>query len=376
MSKRKAKDALDEVSKTGAFVRKDSSFREFVSKDHPTFKPESGRYHLFISYACPWANRVLAMLHIKGLEDHISFSTTHPTWKQTRPGHDEHCGWAFYDSEDPKRIVPTSPAGYGSFDISGCSIPQSDIVTIPPSLKDEIPSIRFVRDLYDVSMDGQPYDNKFTVPILWDKETNTIVNNESSELLRMLDSSFCDFASGEYKDYVFYPTDDSSESVALRQDIDFNNNWIYHDINNGVYKCGFARTQEAYDLALTSLYAALDRLEALLSTQRYTCKGTDGVSKITECDIRLFMTLVRFDEVYVVYFKTNRKRISDYKHIHNYCQEMYQSFNGKVAQSIRMDHIKTHYFTSHPVLNQYAVIPQGPEAIKGFEAPYEDLGLK
>lgn len=247
MSKRKAKDALAETNAKGAFVRRDSSFREFVSKDHPRFKPESGRYHLFVSYACPWATRVLAMLHIKGLEQHISYSTTHPTWKRTRPGHDEHSGWAFYDSEDPQREPFSSPNGYGSFDISGCTIPDSSIVSIPSSVKEDVPSLQFVRDLYDISMDGQPYDNKFTVPILWDKQNNVIVNNESSELLRMLDSAFSDHASGEYKDYVFYPTDDSTNSVALRQKIDANNDWIYHDINNGVYKCGFAKSQEAYD---------------------------------------------------------------------------------------------------------------------------------
>lgn len=329
--------ALDEKSATGKFLRTAAECREWVSPSHATYKPASGRYHLVISYACPWANRCLVVRAMKGLEDVIGLSVVHPTWQPTKPEVDSHSGWTFGDSF-------SSSSGMGQFDVAGC-------VPLPAEVA---PGAKSVRDIYDA---GAPGTTKFTVPLLWDKETGTIVNNESSDIVVMLNSAFNDFAKNPDLDLNTL----SEEQKAVDE-------WTYPGINDGVYRCGFAKSQAAYDEAVISLFSSLDRLESLLTTSRYACGKT-----LTLSDIRLFMTLVRFDEVYIVYFKCNKKAISEYPAIRNYCREMYQL--PKMAECIKMEHIKVHYFTSHPTLNHYAIIPAGPNVIEDFEKPHDRASL-
>ena len=330
-------DATKEIDKSGAFVRTESTFRGRVDA------AEKDRYALIVSHACPWANRCTAMRLLKGLDDVIDLHVVHPTWGKTKPDlpeiEDSHCGWQFATG------AVSNSKGFGSFELPGC--------TEPPTFGMD-KDIKFVRDLYPDSV------KKFTVPILYDKKTQSIVNNESSEVLRILNSDFAVHAKGKFAEYDFYPE-------ALRSEIDAVNDWIYHDINNGVYKAGFAKSQEAYESACDTLFSSLDRVEEILSESRSLVKGA-----FTEADIRLFMTLARFDEVYVVYFKTNKKFLHEYPNIRGYCRDVYQSFDGIIGQTIFMDHIKTHYFTSHPILNPYAVIPMGPGAEEDFLMPFSE----
>lgn len=301
----------------GKFVRTASGYREIISNDHPVFKPEANRYFLYISYACPWANRCLAMLKLKGLDHIIDVAVVHPTWQKTKPDNveDKHFGWVFFDSTDSNAIPLKNGNGCGSFAPSACTV-------------DPINHVRSVRDLYELSADKI---GKFSVPVLWDTKTRQIVNNESSEILRMFNANFQPWAKGPFANHDFYPEN-------LRSKVDGLNEWIYTGINDGVYKCGFAKAQAAYDKAVVELYESLDRVEAILATNRYLAGET-----FTEADIRLFMTLVRFDEVYVVYFKCNVKRMIDYPNIRDYLREIYQI--PQMTQSINMEHIKMHYFT-------------------------------
>lgn len=329
----KVVDATQEINTKGAFVRTDSIFRDKIEKGGK-HEAEAGRYGLLISHACPWANRCYAVRNLKGLQDVIEVHVTHPTWSKTKPSvpdsEDAHCGWQFNTG------AVSNSQGFGSFQLPGCT--EAPTYTKHP--------VQFIRDLYPA---GQA--TKFTVPILYDKKLGCIVNNESSEIMRMLNSDFADFATGKYKDVDLYPE-------SKRAAIDEINELVYHSINNGVYKCGFAKSQEAYEEAMDALFSALDQVDAILAKTRFLVGG----ALPTEADVRLLMTLARFDEVYVVYFKTNVKRISDYPSLHQYCRDMYQVFDGTIGDSIHMDHIKTHYFTSHPALNPYAVIPRGPSA--------------
>lgn len=320
--------AVADVSATGAFVRKDAVFRSRITADGP-HPPEAGRYHLYVSLACPWASRCLAVLGMKGLESAISVTSVHPTWRKTRPDdpNDTHAGWAFARPGE----VFSNPAGVGSFPAdNACG-------------EDPVAGHRFVRDVYDAV--GAAPGVRYTVPILYDKKLNTIVSNESSEIIRDLNSMFDAFATNPGLD--LYPE-------RLRADIDEINEWVYHGINNGVYKSGFATSQAAYEEAVTELFRCMDRVEEILSTRRYIAGDV-----ITEADVRLFVTLVRFDEVYVVYFKCNKKCVREYPNIAGYVRDIYQT--PGVRQSVNMWHIKTHYFTSHPVLNANAVVPVGPE---------------
>ena len=335
----KPHSALDEMDDKGSFKRTASAFREIISPTHATFQPEANRYHLYISLACPWANRCYSMLHLKGLEKAIGVTIVHPTWARTRKDDpsDDHCGWQFYDSSS--KVPISSATGHGSFLIDKCT-------------PDVLNGAAFVRDLYELAGDTL---KKYSVPVLWDTKHRTIVNNESSDILRMFNEAFDGIAL--HPEVDLYP-------AQLRGSIDEVNGWVYDSINNGVYKCGFAQSQTAYDTAMVNLYAGLDRVEGILSTQRYLVG-----SHFTEADLRLFMTLVRFDEVYVVYFKTNKKQIADYPHILNYCREIYQM--PAIRATVDMDHIKTHYYTSHPKLNAFAIIPQGPDAVGGLEQPHD-----
>lgn len=232
-----AHSALAETDAGGRFVRTAAGFREIISAEHPVYKPEANRYHLYVSMACPWANRCVAVRALKGLTEVIGLSVAHPTWQKTKPddSRDQHFGWAFYDSAaNPAPL--SSPSGNGQFAPKGCT-------------PDHVNGVRFVRDLYELSMDTL---GKYSVPVLWDKKTSTIVNNESSEIVRMFSYVFDSWATGPTAALDLYP-------LALRPAIDDINAWIYPAINDGVYKCGFAKSQQAYDEAVTALYAALDR---------------------------------------------------------------------------------------------------------------------
>lgn len=330
-----AKDSLQEKDTKGRFIRSAATFREFVSADHPTFKPEADRYHLVISWACPWANRVACVRALKGLEDVIGLSVVHPTWGFTKPEVDNHAGWVFASSM-------TSPTGMGRFDFEQDNGP--------------FPEAKSVRDIYEAS-GNDPH--KYTVPLLWDKKTGTIVNNESSDLIVMLNEAFDSLAK--------HPEVDLNPEETRNQQAEMNE-WIYNNVNNGVYRAGFAKSQFAYDEAIEDLFGSLDRLETHLSSNRYLCGN-----KLTLADIRLCMTLFRFDEVYVVYFKCNKKQISEYPNLRNYCRDVFQT--PGIKENIHMDHIKTHYYTSHPTLNHYAVIPAGPQVIKDLEQPHNRVDL-
>lgn len=292
----------------GRFEREDAGFRNWVTVDGsagPTgvggFKAEPDRYHLYVSLACPWAHRTLVYRKLKGLEDIIPISVVHPFMG-------EH-GWTFAEG---KGVIadPLIHADYA----------------------------------YELYIKAKPnYTGRVTVPILWDKKTNTIVSNESSEIIRMFNSAF---------DEVGALAGDFSPA-SLLPEIDDINAFVYTTINNGVYKAGFSTTQEAYEEAVIELFAALDTLEARLADKRYLAGST-----ITEADWRLFTTLVRFDAVYVGHFKCNLRRIIDYPNLWGYLRDLYQV--PGIAETVNMEHIKQHYYTSHANINPTRIIPIGP----------------
>ncbi|XAR70654.1 hypothetical protein NMG60_11027572 [Bertholletia excelsa] len=309
-----ARSAIDELSDTGAFVRTASTFRNFISKDpNSPFPAESGRYHLYISYACPWASRCLAYLKIKGLNKALSFSSVQSKWGRTKEN-EEHMGWIF---------------------------PTSDTEE-PGAEPDSLNGAKTIRELYEIASKG--YSGKFTVPVLWDKKLNTIVSNESGEIIRMFNSEFNDIAENPALD--LYPP-------HLQAKINEINEWVYDGINNGVYKCGFAKKQGPYVEAVMKLYEALDKCEEILSKQRYLCGN-----EVSEADIRLFVTLIRFDEVYAVHFKCNKKLLREYPNLFNYTKDIYQI--PGMSDTVKMDHIKGHYYGSHPSINPSGIIPLGP----------------
>ncbi|XP_051126175.1 uncharacterized protein LOC127248061 isoform X1 [Andrographis paniculata] len=318
-----ARSSLDEMSATGAFIRQPSTFRSSISRDpNSPFPAEAGRYHLYVSYACPWACRCLAYLKIKGLDKAISFTSVKPIWGRTKDG-DEHMGWIF---------------------------PSSDTEE-PGAEPDPLNGAKSIRDLYELASSN--YTGKYTVPVLWDKKQKTIVNNESAEIIRMLNTEFNDIAENAGVD--LYPP-------RLQSQIDEINDWVYDGINNGVYRCGFAKKQEPYDESMTKLYEALDKCEEILSKQRYLCGNT-----LTEADIRLFVTLIRFDEVYAVHFKCNKKLLREYPNMFNYIKDIYQS--PGVGSTVNMAHIKKHYYGSHPSINPFGIIPHGPNI--DYSAPHD-----
>mmetsp|Transcript_13061 Transcript_13061/g.21371 ORF Transcript_13061/g.21371 Transcript_13061/m.21371 type:complete len:356 (-) Transcript_13061:3038-4105(-) len=341
-TERKVRSALDEVSETGEFVRVASSFRNIISADHPEFKPEAGRYHLYISLACPWANGVYCLLKMKGLDDIIGVSIVHYSWQETRPDDpsDSHKGWVFRAPDDEPI---TALSGAKNMSCAGC-------------IPDDINGADSIRRLYEMSNDGS---KKYSVPVLWDKKNKCIVNNESLDILPMFNTAFNHLlpegSAGRQLD--MYPS-------ALAPIMQETNEWVYQTINNGVYRCGFAKSQQAYDKAVDALFQSLDRAEDILARSRYLC----GPS-MTYVDLRLFMTLIRFDEVYVVYFKCNMRELSTYPNITNYMREMYQ--DARIQSVINMDHIKGHYFTSHVELNIYGIIPRGPNVLANMTLPHD-----
>lgn len=292
----------------GHFQRAQSQFRNYVTGDGapgPTgnggFKAEAGRYHLYVSLACPWAHRALIYRKLKGLENLIGLSVVHPLMVEK--------GWEFAGRD-----------GAAADPLFGAET------------------------LWQIYTKADPtYSGRVTVPVLWDKQQNTIVNNESSEIIRMFNSAF-DGLTGNMVD--FYP-------VALRDEIDALNATIYDTVNNGVYKCGFAGTQEAYEENFHALFASLDNLETRLSTRRYLTGPA-----MTEADWRLFTTLIRFDPVYVGHFKCNLRRIADYPNLSGYLRDLY-AVPG-VAGTVNMSHIKRHYYESHKTINPTGIVPVGP----------------
>jgi glutathionyl-hydroquinone reductase len=304
-------DQWYDTSKTeGRFVREDSAFRNWVTADGspgPTgqggFKAEAGRYHLYVSYACPWAHRTLIFRAIKGMEEMISVNAVHPLMAGD--------GWTLADD---------FPGATGD-------------------------SVNGKQRLYEIYQAAKPdYSGRVTVPVLWDKEKRTIVSNESAEIIRMFNSAF-DGIGAKPGDY--YPEEH-------RQCIDEVNERVYDKINNGVYKAGFATTQHAYESAFVPLFAALDGLEERLETHRWLA----GTVQPTEADWRLFTTLIRFDAVYYSHFKCNRQRIADFPNLSNYLRDLYQQEG--VAPTVHMDHIKHHYYASHRTINPTGIVPVGP----------------
>lgn len=294
----------------GKFIRPSTTFRNSITADNSSgFKAEPGRYHLYISWACPWAQRTAIMRRLKGLEDVISLSVVAPEIAQN--------SWEF--SDEP-----------------GC-------------IPDTVNHTRYLWEVY-LKADSN-YSGRVTVPVLWDKETNTIVNNESREIIRMLNTQFNAFAR---KDVNFYPQD-------LQKIIDETIDSIYQPINNGVYRAGFATTLAAYEEGVTELFAALEHWEEVLATQRYLCGDV-----ITEADWCMFTTLLRFDAVYYVHFKCNLRRIVDYPNLWNYLKDLYQQ--PGVQETCNLDHIKRHYYKSHPQVNPTRIVPKGP--IIDFNQPH------
>mgnify|MGYP001165962493 CR=1 FL=1 len=288
----------------GSFQRKESLFRNWITKDGE-FAPEKGRYHLYVSLACPWANRTLIMRNLKGLQDFVSVSTVH--WRMGKES------WHFEKDQD----------------------------------SDEEPlfNAKFLYELYrKVDPNYEENGGVVTVPLLWDKKTNTVVSNESAEIIRMFNSAFDDVGAlqGDY-----YPE-------TLRTEIDAMNDRFYHSINNGVYRCGFAKSQEAYNQAYEELFDALDYLETHLQDKHYLVGN-----QLTEADIRLFVTLIRFDAVYYSHFKCNKKQLRGYPEIWRYLRELYAK--TEFAETINFYHIKHHYYESHPSLNPSGIVPIGPE---------------
>lgn len=298
----------DTSSTGGNFVRSDAQFRNWITPDGsagPTgtagFRAEPGRYHLYVSLACPWASRALILRALKGLEQMISLSVVHPYMG-------EH-GWTF----DPAPGVVADPVGNANY-------------------------------MYEVYLRAQPdYSGRVTVPVLWDLHRNTIVNNESSEIIRMLNSAF-DGVCAREGDYT---------PAELLPEIDTINAIVYDAVNNGVYKAGFATDQQVYEQEVGKLFGCLDELEARLGQQRYLLGD-----RITEADWRLFTTLIRFDSVYHGHFKCNLKRLVDYPNLWSYTRELYQ-WPG-VAATVNFDHIKQHYYGSHHSINPNGIIPLGP----------------
>ena len=301
----------DATNDNGEFERATTSFRSWVG-DGPDaeFPVEKGRYHLYVSYACPWAHRTLVTRELRGLEDTVSVDVVDP-WR----GDD---GWRF----SPEKV--------------GCT-------------PDTVNGADYLRELY-VETD-ENYTGRVTVPVLWDKERDTVVNNESREVMRMLDTRFEEYANGD----TLLPDGKRDEVDGVLDD-------IYPSIKNGVYRAGFAESQEAYDAAVDELFGALDRWDDVLADQRYLVGD-----ELTEADVAMFTTLVRFDHVYHTHFNCNVRRVRDYDSLWGYLRDVYQT--DGVAETVRLDHIKEHYYTTHPKVNPTGIVARGPPA--RFDEPHD-----
>ena len=315
-------DGADGRKSDGKFKRTEAAFRNWVTKDGspgPTgvggFKAEPGRYHLYVAYACPWAHRTLMVRKLKKLEDVIDVSVVHPFMGKM--------GWSFEHDGDAQG--------------------------------DPLFGSKYVHELY--IRGKSDYTGRASVPVLWDKERGTVASNESSEIIRMFNSEFNEWGDASVD---LYPE-------TLRAEIDAVNEGIYNNLNNGVYKCGFATSQEAYEEAFHALFDEVEGLEARLATNRYLVGD-----RITEADWRLFATLVRFDPVYFGHFKCNKRRIYDYPNLWNYTKELYQV--PGIAETVSLDHIKRHYYGSHETVNPTRIVPVGPEI--DYSTPHDRARLK
>ena len=302
---------FDTKSTGGAFVRPKSIYRDAVGTEK--FPAEIGRYHLYVALSCPWAHRTLIVRKLKRLDDAISISIV-----------DNHMGsegWFFSDA--------------------------------PGAIPDTLYGFKYLHQVYTKA--DPHYTGRVTVPTLWDKKTETIVNNESSEIIRMLNTAFDDMNGVGNPALDLYPG-------ALRAEIDAVNARVYDGINNGVYKCGFATSQSAYEAAFDVLFETLDEMEKRLAQHRYLVDN-----RLTEADVRLFTTLVRFDAVYQFHFKCNLRRIEDYPNLSNYLRDLYQT--PGFGETVNMEHIKRHYYGSHPTINPTGIVPKGP--ILDFTRPHD-----
>lgn len=297
-----------EIDAEGAFVRAPTNFHGCVSSAPGALHPaRAGRYHLYVSLACPWAHRTLIVRALKGLEAVISHDVVHP--------HLTERGWSF-DTD------------------------------FPGATGDSVNGHSHLKQVYQQA--AKDFSGIVTVPILWDKLLGTVVNNESSEIIRILNSEFQALCA--HPELDLYPP-------ALRAAIDDTNAWVYPGINNGVYRCGFARSQQAYDQAVRQLFAALDRAEGILSRQAYLCGDA-----LTEADVRLFVSLIRFDAVYHTHFKCNRRLIAQYPALHRYMAGIYRL--PGVAQTVNLEHIRFHYYYSHRHINPTGIIAAGPDLLR------------
>ncbi|WP_255167800.1 glutathione S-transferase family protein [Natrononativus amylolyticus] len=304
-------DADEYADDDGSFQRQETTFRERVRDDPGAeFQPEAGRYHLYVSFACPWAHRTLLTRSLKGLEDAIGVSVVDP--------YRDEDGWQFTPEKD------------------GCT-------------RDRVHGVDYLRELYvraDPAVTG-----RVTVPVLWDTREDTIVNNESREIMRMLDTGFEEVAG---RDVDLYPE-------GYREEVDRILDEIYEPINNGVYRAGFATEQAPYDEAVDDLFSALERWNDVLADRRYLAGD-----RLTEADLAMFTTLVRFDSVYHTHFMCNRKLIREYDNLWPHLRDLYQT--PGVARTVNMDHIKEHYYTTHPSVNPHRIVARGPDL--DFEAPH------
>ncbi|KAJ2369805.1 S-glutathionyl-(chloro)hydroquinone reductase [Coemansia sp. RSA 2611] len=325
MSTTASGDITKWAAKDGKFHRQVSSFRDFVEPSPDArFPAEAGRYHLYVSYACPWAHRTLIVRKLKGLESLIGVSVVHYLLGPN--------GWEFASPDE-----------------------------VPGATLDDINGAKYIRELY---FKAEPnYSARFTVPVLWDKKQNTIVSNESSEIIRMFNTAFDELVAPEYRGITFYPDE-------LKEKIDDINGWIYDTVNNGVYKAGFASAQSAYEENCRALFESLERIEGILSSNEFLL-GT----RLTEADLRLFTTILRFDPVYHGHFKCNLKQIATgYPNILRWMREVYQL--PGIKETVNMEHIKKHYYMSHVQINPTQVVPlsNGPDLdspiVKPAARPY------
>ena len=293
----------DTKSTGGRFKRKESTFRNWIRADGSTdFEPESGRYHLYVSLACPWAHRTLIYRRLKGLEEHITISVVNPIMLEN--------GWTFGEGDG---VIP-----------------------------DTVNGSEYLHQIYTAAEAG--YTGRVTVPVLWDRSRRTIVSNESSEIIRMFDEEF-----GQLTGHK-----PSFRPLSLVDEIDLLNDRIYTGFNNGVYKAGFATSQESYNEEVTRIFEVLDEVEEILATNRYLTGD-----QVTEADWRFLPTLLRFDPVYVGHFKCNLRRIADYPNIHNYMVDLMRTYD--LADTFNLEHVKNHYYGSHPTINPTLIVPYGPE---------------